>query len=379
MDAENSGLSPWQCYQRDLRESGFTADAAQQYVAKRTEELYQQLLRIPSSWIDYLQGKLWLRKWTQRQKPIIGIYVWGGVGRGKTWLLDNFFNCLPIENKRRIHFHRFMQHVHEELKRFPNTEDPLHIIASRLHQQARVLCLDEFHVNDITDAMLLAGLLREYFARGGVLVTSSNQPPEKLYWEGLQRERFLPAIALLQQYTTVIHLDSDTDYRLQYLHTTTIWHQPLGTFATEKLQENFAHLVPHGVAGSGELTINSRIVEYVRCDGGVVWFDFSILCMTARSVADYIELAQCFHTVLLDGVPIMKDSENDYARRFIQLIDEFYDRNVRFIVAAAAMPEGLYCGSRLAVEFQRAKSRLREMMSEDYLSREHLPITRIDA
>ncbi len=367
MDATTPGLTPWQRYQRDLSHRGFQPDPAQAQLARHTDALYHRLLQ-PESWLSRLQCRLSGRPF----RPVRGLYVWGGVGRGKTWLLDRLYECLPEGYRQRMHFHRFMQRVHRELKALPDTRDPLQVVARRLCEQAQVLCLDEFHVSDITDAMLLSGLLQAFFEQGGVLVTSSNEAPDELYRNGLQRERFLPAITLLKRHTQVVHMDADTDYRLRYLDSAEIYHHPLNAQARLMLEDNFSHLTPNAEAErDGYICINERDIPFVRCAEGVIWFVFPALCMEPRSAADFIELAQCFHTVLLADVPTLGDTENDPARRFIQLVDEFYDRNVKLIITATVPPEMLYTGKRLAQEFLRTHSRLQEMVSHDYLARPH--------
>lgn len=309
--------------------------------------------------------------------PLTGLYIWGGVGRGKTHLVDLFFDALPEPRKQRLHFHRFMRWVHDELKTLKAVESPLDIVAERLSERCRILCLDEMHVNDITDAMLMHGLLSGLFSRGVTLVTTSNVPPDGLYKDGLQRARFLPAIELMKQHTEVLHLDSEVDYRLRALEQAEIYHHPLDDAALVSLEKSYHAIAAvehqHADAEAHSVQINDRAIECVRWDEGIVWFDFDALCNTPRSTHDYIEIACCFHTVLLSNLPVMDDMRNDEARRFVNLIDEFYDRNVKLIISAEVGPEQLYAGKRLAFEFQRCVSRLKEMQSHEYLAQPHLP------
>jgi cell division protein ZapE len=295
------------------------------------------------------------------------------VGRGKTYLVDTFFECLPLERKKRIHFHRFMQKVHHELRDLKDQRDPLQIVAKHFADKARVLCFDEFFVSDITDAMLLSGLLRGLFQRGVTMIATSNIPPDRLYWGGLQRARFLPVIELIKTHLKVAQLDGGVDYRLRHLEHAELYHTPLDARADEVLRDAFLHLAPEPGRVGVQLDIEGRQID-TRCYAdGVVWFDFKVLCGGPRSTADYIEIARCFHTVMLSRVPVMGSHRDDEARRFLNLIDEFYDRSVKLIMTGEAPIDSLYTGKRLAFEFQRATSRLKEMQSHDYLARPHLP------
>ena len=339
--------------------------------------LVEELARVHRSLVSQRDGGM-LARFARRlaragREPVRGLYVWGGVGRGKTHLVDLFFASPRLESKLRMHFHRFMRFVHEELNALAEREDPLRIVAGRIAGRARVLCFDEFHVSDITDAMILGRLLGAMFERGVTLVATSNVEPSKLYADGLQRERFLPAIELIERHTKVIRLDGDTDYRLRALERAWTWYSPLGPDAERGLKECFAALAPEHAAGDGALTVLGRTVPVVRHAGGVAWFDFETLCVGPRSVADYIEIARDFHSVVLSGVPVLDDDRRDPLRRFIHLVDELYDRNVNLIVSAATLPDGLYCGGKLAGPFQHTRSRLVEMQSTTYLGRGHIP------
>jgi cell division protein ZapE len=364
--------TPLDKYKNDLQLEEFNADPAQENAVLYMQRLYENLLEQPQKDNELLSRiKSFLRINTRQQ--VTGLYFWGGVGRGKTYLVDCFYECLPFEKKSRIHFHRFMQNVHKELKQLNNIESPLKIIAERLAENTRVLCFDEFHVSDITDAMLLAGLLEALFERGVVLVTTSNQHPDQLYQGGLQRERFLPAIALLKEYTEVVNVDSGIDYRLQFLDHAEIYHSLLDDRANAMLEDDFIHVCPDAGTEGDILEIEGRSIQTVRCGDGVVWFDFKAICDGPRGAADYIEIARQYQTVLLANIPVMDDHDNDMAKRFITLVDEFYDHNVKLIITAEAVPDGLYKGTRLADSFKRTKSRLEEMRTHDYLAKQHIP------
>ncbi|MBA3563145.1 MAG: AFG1 family ATPase, partial [Gammaproteobacteria bacterium] len=305
--------------------------------------------------------------------PVRGLYLWGGVGRGKTWLMDLFFDCLPFEDKRRRHFHRFMQAVHHELARLDDQADPLEAVASRIAAETRIVCFDEFHVSDIADAMLLGTLFDALFRRGVTLVATSNMPPEDLYKDGLQRQRFLPAIADIQAHTTTLHLTGTDDYRFRVLEKAEIYHSPLDVLADAGLEDAFERIAPEPGKRDHALEIEGRAIPARRRADGVVWFEFAHLCGGPRGPADYIEIARCFQTVLVSNIPLLDETRDNEARRFITLVDEFYDRNVKLIVSAAAPAAELYRGERLGFEYRRTLSRLQEMQSRDYLARPHLP------
>ncbi len=307
-------------------------------------------------------------------QPIKGLYVWGGVGRGKTFLMDIFFDAIDIKDKTRRHFHRFMHDVHLELNKLKNEQDPLALVARNMRQHTRLICFDEFFVSDIADAMVLGGLFRELFARGVTLVATSNVPPNELYRNGLQRERFLPAIEEINQNTVVIEMNGQSDYRLRVLEQVEFFHTPVGEASEARLAQYFNEISSEARADrKSPLEINNRIIETRRRSDGVVWFAFDIICGGPRSPSDYIEIARCFHTVIVDGVPqFLAESENE-ARRFIALVDELYDHNVKLIISAESALSELYQGKRLAFEFQRTESRLIEMQSRDYLGKPHIP------
>jgi cell division protein ZapE len=306
-------------------------------------------------------------------EAVRGLYLWGGVGRGKTFLIDLFYEALPIVQKRRVHYHRFMRSVQAKLRELEGREDPLVDVAADIAAQARVLCLDEFFVSDIGDAMILGGLLRQLFARGVCLVTTSNTAPPNLYAGGLQRERFLPAIALLQQHCVVHEIVSAQDWRLRALTQARVFQTPLGADAERALNDCF-HRISHGAArAETAIEVHDRDIPVHRLAEDVVWFAFEAICEGPRAVADYIEIGKDYGTVIVSGVPQFTPMMEDAARRFIEMVDEFYDRHVKLILSAAVPIIDLYDGNRLRAEFSRTESRLIEMQSEDYLAREHLP------
>lgn len=364
-------MTPLQRYRDDISRGGLIADPVQQEAVMATQLLYDELLASATG-RSGLMKRLLRRLKPEPETVVTGLYFWGGVGRGKTRIIDNFFECLPMRKKLRIHFHRFMQRVHNELKSLDNISDPLQVVADRFARQARVICFDEFHVSDITDAMLLGGLLGALFDRGIILVATSNEHPDKLYRNGLQRSQFLPAIELIKEHTRIINVDSGIDYRLRYLDSAEIYHHPLDARADEMLSENFINIAPNPGRSQRTIEIEKRKIRTEQCADGVVWFDFSAICRGPRGPADYIEIARQFQTVLVANVPCMGRDMNDEARRFINMVDEFYDRNVKLFMTAEVAIEDLYQGQRLEFEFRRTASRLVEMQSHEYLARQHL-------
>ena len=366
-----AGLSPQARYLNDVAASILTPDAAQAHAIDQVERLYQDLVASEVSHPTSFLGKI-LNVRNRRAVPVRGLYLWGRVGRGKTYIVDTFFDCLATDQKLRIHFHSFIRKIHSELKRLSNESDPLAVIGRRWAKEIRLLCLDEFHVGDITDAMILGNLLRALFDNGVTLVATSNQAPKDLYREGLQRDRFLPAIALLENHLEVVELAGDLDYRLRALEQAEVYYTPHTQAVDETLTTRFIDIAPEpGIIGAW-IEIDGRTIETRRHADGVVWFDFDTLCDGPRATGDYIEIALCHHTIILSNVPVMDNDTSDAARRFINLIDELYDRNINLLVSAAAHAEGLYTGRRLVQPFKRTVSRLREMQSHDYLARPHL-------
>lgn len=364
--------TPWERYRADLEHEGFVADAAQREAVTALQELYDRLLAAPVRTRGRLLG-WWRRRRGNGPAAEPGLYLWGGVGRGKTYLMDTFYECLPFSAKRRLHFHRFMRAAHQRLPRLRDQEDPLRLLAREWAADVRVLCFDEFFVSDIADAMILSGLLHGLVENGVTLVATSNVPPDALYRDGLQRARFLPAIELLQQHTRVLNVDGGTDYRLRFLSQAEIYHSPADAAADAALAEDFEQICPDREHERGPLRIEGRRIPVRALGDGVVWFDFPAICEGPRSQTDYIEIARQFHTVLVSGVPVFDRRREDAARRFVSLVDEFYDRGVKLILSAAAPVERLYRGRRLGFEFERTASRLIEMRAHDYLAAPHRP------
>ena len=374
-DATSAGSRPdlAAIYRQQLKERGFRADRAQEAAVEALNDLRQRLVkksRAPASGASKLLSKIGKRK---PVKPEKGLYLWGGVGRGKTWLMDLFFHSLPFEEKRRRHFHRFMYDVHAQLKQLANRESPLEIVADTIAAETRVLCFDEFFVSDIADAMMLGTLLDALFRRGVSLVATSNVAPKDLYKEGLQRARFLPAIKLLEEHTRVLAVDGGTDYRLRQLTQAGTYIDSAQPQADGRLAALFDDLSDSDPCEGGTVEIEGRAIPVVKESENVIWFEFEALCEGPRSQNDYIEIAREYQSVIVSHIPVLTAQRENAARRFIALVDELYDRHVNLILSAAAPPEGLYQGDRLGFEFQRTVSRLREMQSEEYLAREHRP------
>lgn len=371
--------SPLALYRQALENRQYQPDDIQLEAITRLDGIYQALSRAeaPSSTpnkslfgkISQLVGK----GKNAPQPPVQGLYMWGGVGRGKTWLMDLFFQAIPGERKQRLHFHRFMLRVHQELTALQGQSDPLNIVADRFKSETDLLCFDEFFVSDITDAMLLGTLMEALFARGITLVATSNIPPDELYRNGLQRARFLPAIEMIKKYCDVMNVDAGIDYRLRTLTSVHLWMTPLGDATTQAMNRMFVALAGKPPAAQPVLEINHRSLPTQGAEEGVLAMDFGVLCGEGRSQHDYIELSRRFHSVLLFNVPVMIYKTEDQARRFLALVDEFYERRVKLVVSAETTLFEIYQGTRLKFEYQRCLSRLQEMQSEEYLKLPHLP------
>ena len=354
-------------------EHGFELDTAQNRALQHFERLYADLAgseRFETSLIRRLG----------RKRVVPGLYLWGGVGRGKSFLMDSFFNCAPVARKRRIHFHRFMQEIHRALHEKQGEADPLLAVARDIAGSARLVCLDEFHITDITDAMLMRRLLEGLFDQGVVLVTTSNFRPDELYLHGLQRNQFLPAIELIRSRLEIVNVDAGTDYRLRELEKAGVYH--IGGDSERHMGEVYLGIARHESADAYDLEIEGRMIKVRQHARGVAWFDFRELCDGPRGKADYIELARRYHTVLLSGIPRFTPDDADKLRRFVWLVDEFYDRRVKLIISAAAPAEDLIDAADSRDRFQadlnaslreRLTSRLTEMQTREYLGRPHLP------
>ncbi|HHP7836203.1 TPA: cell division protein ZapE [Serratia marcescens] len=372
-------LSPLSRYQQALEAGEYQADEVQRRAVTQLDRIYQALRQKPAASppAGGLRGKLsrLLGKGgeTAPQRPVQGLYMWGGVGRGKTWLMDMFFHSLPGDRKMRLHFHRFMLRVHEELTELQGRENPLEIVADGFKAETDVLCFDEFFVSDITDAMLLATLLQALFARGITLVATSNIPPDDLYRNGLQRARFLPAIDLINEYCDVMNVDAGIDYRLRTLTQAHLYLTPLSDQTREALDRMFVKLAGKAGEDAPVLQINHRPLQAIRSVDGVLAVDFHTLCEEARSQLDYIALSRLYHSVILYNVQVMGPLKENTARRFLALVDEFYERHIKLVIGAEASMFEIYQGGQLKFEFQRCLSRLQEMQSEEYLKLPHLP------
>jgi cell division protein ZapE len=367
MSVRESAKNLRELYAREITKRRFQSDPAQLAAVAKLDDLRSRLIAARPRG----GARRWLGAKSSRTQPERGVYLWGAVGRGKTWLMDLFFRSLPFPEARRTHFHRFMHDVHAGLKDLANLEDPLVHLAARIAEDARVLCFDEFAVSDIGDAMILGGLLTALASGGVCLVATSNARPRDLYKDGLQRQRFLPAIDLIERCTEVIELGGPTDYRLRRLTAAGTYLPADAPDTPQRMKVLFEALGGRGAPSGGVIEIEDRSIPVVRRGDGVVWFDFAAVCGGPRSADDYIEIAREFSSVLVAKVPVFDATSEDEARRFIALIDEFYDRNVNLVVSAAAAPAELYRGERLTAEFQRTASRLVEMQSAEYLAREH--------
>jgi cell division protein ZapE len=349
------------------------ADFGQQDAAVRLDELRIKLIEQSQSISHKLRTQLRRLSSQPLETPLPGLYLWGGVGRGKTMLMDWFYESLPPQLGERTHFYRFMRQVHGELRKIKSRADPLDTVAERLAARVRVLCLDEFFVSDIADAMILAGLFDGLFRRGVTLVATSNVAPQDLYKDGLQRQRFLPAIDLIRSHLEVVHLDGGVDHRLRQLEQAPTYLDSNAPDTGAQLKQRFAALAGGSAGGATTLSVENRHIKALATGAGMVWFEFKDICEGPRSQNDYIELARLYHTVFISNVPEFTRANDNAARRFIMLIDEFYDRNVNVVVSAAAPAGSLYHGERLQLEFLRAASRLIEMQTQAYLAGCHRP------
>jgi cell division protein ZapE len=355
-------LSLLRLYQQQLQANGYARDPYQERILHAFDRLAQELSqpRKRTGWL-----------WKKNVKIVQGIYLWGGVGRGKTWLMDMFHQQHQGLGSERHHFHSFMRFIHQRLSEHEGEKDPIMLIAAEMAGRMRLLCLDEFNVIDIGDAMLMRKLLESLRKVGIILVTTSNQPPDRLYWQGLQRDRFLPAIELLNSSNEVLELEGDQDYRLQLFQNSSVYHAPLGDEAILNLSREFDRLANGMVDEMGRFEVPGRAVRFVKRASGIIWCDFNALCGPPRWQNDYIELARCHHTVFISDIPQLDGTWDDRTRRFINLIDVFYDRKVKVVINADAEPDLLYSGTRLAFEFKRTASRLKEMQSTAYLETPH--------
>ena len=350
-------------YDAELKLRGYQADPAQLRAIEALE-------RCATQWAAYKEKRSnFVKKLINRPDIPRGVYMYGGVGRGKSFLMDCFFNAVPLKRKTRLHFHEFMREVHRELADLQGTVNPLNALAERMAERYKLICFDEFHVADITDAMILHRLLAALFENGVGLVTTSNFKPNDLYPGGLHRDRILPAIKLLNDKLEVINVDNGTDYRGLTLETVDLYHVPADAKADASMQSAFNALA-ESHDEDPTLHIEAREIRALRKAGGLVWFDFKTLCGGPRSQNDYLEIASRFHTVFLSHVPQMPVRMASEARRFTWLIDVLYDRRVKLVMSAAVLPAELYTEGPMSHEFPRTVSRLQEMQSKEFLALE---------
>ena len=364
---EDAKLDVVSLYQQSLAKRGFVSDAAQWRAVERLQRLYDEWTAYKARRNNALKRML--------VKPDLprGVYLWGGVGRGKSFLMDSFYRCVPLVRKRRVHFHHFMREIHRELSEVKGTEDPIAEVAARTAKRYRLICFDEFHVSDIADAMILGRFIDQVMERGVVFCMTSNYSPDGLYPHGLQRERFLPTIELIKSHMDVLEVDAGNDYRRRALEQVRVYHTPLDAASESSLERIFASL-KDVEEETHPLDVEGREIPYRKRAGGLVWFDFSVLCGGMRSYTDYVDLARRFHTMILSGIPRISAKNADSARRFTWLVDIFYDERIKLICSAETVPEELYtagpAGETASVEFARTVSRLAEMQSADYLQAE---------
>lgn len=362
-------------YRDALRRRGFASDDSQYAAVLRLQRLYEE-------WTAYKRRRRTaLHRFIARPPLPRGVYLWGGVGRGKTFLMDSFYRCLPLVRKRRVHFHHFMRDVHRELDRLKGTPDPLDALATRVARRSRLICFDEIAVSDVADAMILGRLLTRTLDRGLVYCMTSNYHPDELYKGGLKREDFLPTIALIKERMDVIEVDGGVDYRRRALQHVKVYHVPLAPETDRALMKAFRQIA-EVEEEFHKLDVEGRVISYRHRAGGVVWFDFDVICGWGRSQNDYLDLAKRFHTIIVSGVPRMTLDRADEARRFTLLVDVLYDRRVKLIASAEAPPERLLAvdgGVRdarlkaMIFQFDRTASRLAEMQAREYLDQPHLP------
>lgn len=359
-----SPSSPAERYAEALASGQFMADEAQAQAVQELDRVWKELLN------RYKASKKAFRRFRRQTSPK-GVYMWGGVGRGKTWLMDQFYESVPFRRKTRMHFHHFMQHVHKELNKLSGQRNPLEIVADQIYKDAVVICFDEFFVSNVTDAMILSDLFQKLFVRGVTLIATSNIAPDGLYKNGIHRDRFLPTIEMVKKNCTVLNVDAGVDYRLRVLKQAQLFKSPLSNEVQSWMAERFSALT-HTQAHSQEpIVINNRVVETLGHTEDVLWCEFSELCFKPRSPADFIEIANIYNTVLVSNVPHLTDFLSEGTRRFIYLVDEFYDRGVKLLLTSQDSIIDIYQGEKLAFEIERTRSRLLEMQSDEYLHSEH--------
>ena len=360
-------LSPAERYAQVLASGQFMPDEAQAQAVNELDRVWRELIQ------RYKSSKRIFHRFRKVQAPQ-GVYMWGGVGRGKTWLMDQFFDSIPFRRKTRMHFHHFMQFVHKELNKLSGQRNPLDLVADQIYKDAVVICFDEFFVSNVTDAMILSDLFQKLFARGITLVATSNIAPEGLYKNGIHRDRFLPTIELVQKNCVILNVDAGVDYRLRVLKQAQLFKSPLTEANQVWISDRFKALTQGQAQLTSAITINHRVVETRGHTEDVLWCEFSELCFKPRSPADFIEIANVYNTVLVSDVPKLNDFLSEGTRRFIYLVDEFYDRGVKLLLTSEDTIIDIYDGDKLAFEIERTRSRLLEMQSDEYLNAEHRQI-----
>lgn len=358
-------MTPQQLYETDLTQGRIIFDAGQASIVQKLDHLCNLLTKRDEKYQTHFS--MLKRKIKGSHLPkTTGLYLWGEVGSGKTYLMDLFFQALPFTQKRRLHFHEFMLEIHQQLKLFQGKSDPLHLIAKELSKQVHVLCLDEFMVNDIGDAMILSALFQGLFMQGICLIATSNTKPDDLYRNGLQRTLFLPAISHIKNHMEIVNLNSRVDYRLQTIEKRGVYFSPLNEISQNALEDYFHQFSLHENFHIEPIKIAHRFIPVIMVSHNIVWFDFDVICNSPRSQADYIEIANCFEIVIISHVHALSDEHFSQVSYFIKLIDVFYDQKVKLIMSAEVSIEELYSGVRFQQEFQRTKSRLIEMQTRQY-------------
>ena len=355
-------MTPLQYYQQQIDSRLIMEDPQQLEAMQELERIYHALLqqeRRQKKWFEHILPSF------KPISPVKGLYLWGSVGVGKTFLIDTFFHCLPIK-KMRLHFHAFMQQIHTELTRWQGQKNPLDLIANQLAKETYVLCFDEFFVSNIADAMILGGLFSALFRNGICLVTSSNVRPDDLYQDGIQRENFLPAIELIKKNTAVFHMISHHDYRLEHVQQAGVYFTPLGPEAEHHMEKSFQHFSNHQSISTKDILLFDRPIKIKKQSGSTIWFDFINIVGTPRSQKDFLEIAKKYKTCLISNIPVIKTDEDNLITSFINLIDVFYDAGMKLVISAETPAEGLYPTGKMRFEFARVQSRLIEMQSSDY-------------
>lgn len=356
-------MTPLEYYQEQILKKGICEDQEQLIVLKSFTRLFDEIIKEHKKRSSYL-------KYLTKPSIVKGIYLWGGVGVGKTFLMDCFFHSLPFKQKLRLHFHHFMQRIHDMLAKHQGEVDPLQPIAEELSKEAMILCFDEFFVSDITDAMLLGRLFKALFSKGVTLVATSNIEPDKLYRYGLQRSQFLPAIALIKEKTEIIHIPSKQDYRLRHLQEAGVFYTPLDDASASKMQKTFDILTKNEPISITPLRLFGRDIHVIKKTKHVIWFDFNDICSIPRSQHDYLEIAKRYHTVFVSNIPVIKENAIDTIRLFVNLVDVFYDAGTKLIISAAESIPELYSRGNMILEYARTHSRLLEMQSISYFNEE---------